>query len=222
MATLQALMEYQRENEWRRAGVSEADIHFSSLSAIGAPDVGTFRNSSRDNGLLIVIRCPKRTARPWQGLLPAKPKFLIGIPENESTKTGTSGVLVTSRQDMFVSDYDLMSVWRFQADGFTKVAMASTTADPDRGPLSAEAKAIILDLNKQLESRIQHGCQDDYRSKKNPGVEEDTRFAAFVGGEAVYLPNRAACKKFYDQHKLHWPYDLNGKYNGPVASSGLR
>src|SRR5262245_47464349 len=75
MAEIQALMEAKREEEWRRAGVLECDIAFSRLSGIGAPDVRTFREFSR-RGLLIVVRCPKLTARPWHGLLPPKPMVI--------------------------------------------------------------------------------------------------------------------------------------------------
>jgi len=79
----QEQMEYRRENEWRRAGVSEMDIAFSRLSGMDARDVQTFREISSQYGLLIVVRCPKVAARAWHGLVPPKPWAM-------KQKTGTN------------------------------------------------------------------------------------------------------------------------------------
>jgi hypothetical protein len=209
MATMQEIMESKREAEWRRAGVLENDIKFSGLSAIDARDVRAFRESSLKSALLIVVRCPKLTARPWHGLLAPKPMVT-------KQKTGSSGVVVTDEGQMFVSDYDLMSIWRRDGKGFQKVFVSSTTANP-RGAFSEEAKTIIRELNKQLVSRIQHGCQDDYHSTRNPGVKPDDHFASFNCGVAEHLANPRECSLVYAKNSLTWPYDVAGKYNGPVS-----
>jgi hypothetical protein len=209
MATIQEMLESKREDEWRRAGVLENDIEFSAQSAIDARDVRTFRTVSLKNQLLIVVRCPKLTARPWHGLLAPKPLVT-------KQKTGTSGVVVTSKGQMYVSDYDLMCIWRRDGDKFQKVFVSSTTDNP-RGPFSDEAKAIIRELNELLISRIQHGCQDDYHSASNPGVKPDDHFAAFQSGRAEHLANPRDCALAYARNGLVWPYDSAGKYNGPLA-----
>jgi hypothetical protein len=208
MATMQEMMEARREDEWRRAGVSEADIRFSARSAIDARDVRSFRAYTLKNQLLVVIRCPKTTARPWHGLMPPKPLVT-------KQKTGTSGVVVTPRGTMFVSDYDLMSIHRRDDRGIAKVFVSSTTDSP-RGPFTEEAKALISDLNTQLVSRIQHGCQDDYHSPKNPGVKPDDHFAAFAFGTAEHLDTPRDCALLYARYSLPWPYDVSGKYIGQV------
>jgi hypothetical protein len=210
MATIQESMEAKREEEWRRVGVSEDDIAFSRLSAIDARDVRTFRDFTLKNRLLIVVRCPKLTARPWHGLLAPKPMVT-------KQKTGSSGVAVTPEGSMYVSDYDLMSLWRRSERGLQKVVVTSTTADL-RGPFSKEAKAIISDLNKQLVSRIQHGCQDDCPAMANPGVKPADHFAAFASGVAQHLVSPKECELLYAKYGLTWPYDALGKYRGPGVS----
>lgn len=69
IATLQELFEIQHEQEWRDAGVREDDIALSRLCGMNAVDARTFRRHSR-GGLLLVVRCPKRAARPWHGVFP--------------------------------------------------------------------------------------------------------------------------------------------------------
>jgi hypothetical protein len=210
MATIQESMEAKREDEWRRAGVLENDIAFSRLSAIDARDVRTFREFSLRKLLLIVVRCPKLTARPWHGLLAPKPM-------TTKQKTGSSGVAVTPEGEMFVSDYDLMSLWRRGDNGFQKVVVTSTTSSL-RGPFPKEAKAIISEINKQLVSRIQHGCQDDCPAPHNPGVKLADHFAAFTCGVSQHLANPNECALFYARYGLTWPYDTTGKFVGPAAS----
>ena len=158
--------------------------------------------------MLIVIRCPKLTARPWHGLLPAKPMTL-------KQKTGDSGVAVTPRR-MFVSDYDLMSIWRRADQGLRKVFVSSTTSNP-RGPLTEEAKVILRELNASLVSRIQHGCQDDFHSVNNPGVKSNDHFAGFLQGAVDHLANPGECAQPMQKHGLPWTYDAGGKYVGPTS-----
>ncbi|MCC6129525.1 MAG: hypothetical protein IT186_06315 [Acidobacteria bacterium] len=203
--TIQESMEHKREQEWRDAGVSEADILFSRKSAIDARDVGVFREFSQ-RGLVIVVRCPKLTARPWHGLL---------APKTWATKqkTGTSGVAVTPKGQMFVSDYDLMCVWKLGPGGIEKVFI-SAAGGASRGSFTAEAVAIVRALNEKLVSRIQHGCQDDYQSPKNPGVKPDDHFAGFCGGTPEHLENPDACAQYYRRHGMTWPYSAEGKYLG--------
>ena len=183
----------------------EQDILFSRLSGMDAADVQVFRDVSLE-GFVFVVRCPKVTARAWHGVLP---------PKNVATKekTGSSGVVVTNRGRMMVSDYDLMCVWRRAGAGWEKVFMSAADGAA-RGRWSPEAVKLAVSLNRRLVSRIQHGCQDDFHSPNNPGVKRDDHFAAFRAGAAEHLPDPDACARFYRVNGLAWPYDLAGRFTG--------
>ncbi len=209
MATIQELWEFNREGRWRREGVREDDIRFSRLSGMEPSDVAVFREASQTDGLIVVVRCPKVTARPWHGLIPPKPMSL-------KQKTGTSGVAVTPTGKLFVSDYDLMCVWKRDGPALKKVFVTSVVGSQRVG-FTAEARALLKGLNKELVSRIQHGCQDDFHSAKNPGVKLEDHFATFSNGIAEHLASPRECAHFYRSHGMPWPYGLDGKYVGPTA-----
>jgi len=101
---IQEAMELQRETEALRVDVPKQDIALSRQCGIDPIDVQAFREVS-GRGVMIIVRCPKATARAWHGLIPPKP---ISVKD----KSGSSGVVVTSEGNMYVSDYDLMSIWR--------------------------------------------------------------------------------------------------------------
>jgi len=207
-ASVQDRVEFQREEEWRKAGVTQADIAFSRKTGIDGRDVRVFREKSA-SGMLFIIRCPKVTARAHHGVFPPKIKVI-------GDKTGTSGLVVTNR-GIFVSDYDLLSVWRRGGTGWQKVFISAANG-ASRGAYSAEASALIRDLNFALKgSKLQHGCQDDYQSADNPGLKADQELAVFQEGATQHLINRAAGQAFYEDLKLDWVYDGDGKYSGPVA-----
>ncbi len=206
-STLQEQFEYQRETEWRRRHVPEADILLSRQTGMDATDIGVFRRFSQ-RGLLFVVRCPKTTARAYHGLWAPKPLAL-------KDKTGSAG-LVVAKGGIRVSDYDLMSVWRQGGGGWSKLFI-SAPGGAARGPYSPEARALIVEINQQLVSRLQHGCQDDYQSSANPGVKPGDHFAAFRQGQAQHLANPPACQAYYTMLGLPWVYDGGGRYNGPLA-----
>jgi hypothetical protein len=210
MGTIQESFEDQREQEWRQARVPEPDILFSRRSGIDARDVGSLRGFSTRR-LIIIVRNPKVTARAWHGVLP---------PKNIATKakTGSSGVVVTSDQRIFVTDYDLMSVWRTATATPEKIFISAANGAA-RGKWTQEAVALVVELNGRLISKIQHGCQDDFQSASNPGVKPTDHFSAFHGGLATHLPTPGACAAFYEKQQLPWPYDTSGKYSGPIASA---
>jgi len=221
---IQEAMEWQRETEALYAGVPQRDIALSRLCGIDARDVRTFREYSA-KGLLIVVRCPKVTARAWHGLIPPKPISLkdksgdSGVVA-ERTRKLPSGEELTEKIPMRVSDYDLMSLWRHGGAGWRKV-LASAANGADRGPYSAEATALIKELNRGLVSRIQHGCQDDYCSPKNPGVKMGDHFATFCHGVAAHHANPTVCKLFYERNTLVWLYGPTGAYLLDVARREL-
>lgn len=209
---IQEAMELQRETEALKAGVPQSDVDFSRRSGIDPMDVRTFREVSA-RGLLIVVRCPKSTARAWHGVIPPKP---ISVKD----KTGSSGVVVTAEGSMFVSDYDLMSIWRHGGGGWCKIVVSAENG-ASRGRYSAEGTGVLKELNRNLVSRIKHGCQDDFCSSHNPGIKMSDHFSAFSNGRSEYFPNPATCKMFYERNKLVWLYTDTGNYLLDAAKKEL-
>jgi hypothetical protein len=197
----------QREQEWRRSGIPESDILASRATGMHAGDVRVFREFSQQ-GFLIVVRCPKLSARPWHGVLPPK---IMAVKD----KTGSSGVVICAK-GAFVSDYDLMSVWCRDGTGWRKLFISAADGAA-RGPWSAAARELVKAMNQKLVSRVQHGCQDDFQSPDNPGVKSPGHFAGFVGNQVKILPSVRECREFYRLHGLSWPYDDSGRYTGPGA-----
>ena len=222
--TIQEILEAKVEEGWRRKGVPEHDIEFSRLAGMDAGDIRGFRKfTGQHPGYLIIVRCPKVTSRPHHGVFPPKPGYASGA------KSGTSGLLVfqkdagrgdgSTNTKLFVSDYDLMCVWRRGSKGFEKVVV---TAEGGRkkGRFSPDATHVIRELNWCMESRsrIMHGCQDDWLSPDNPGVKPGDRFAAFNLGNADYLDSPSRLGYYYREHHLPWPYNGAGKHlPGKVA-----
>lgn len=200
---IQEAMELQRETEALRVDVPQQDIALSRQCGIDPIDVQAFREVS-GRGLLLIVRCPKATARAWHGLIPAKP---ISV----KAKSGSAGVVVTAEGNMFVSDYDLMGIWRHSGAGWCKIVVSAADG-ASRGPYSPEGTMVLRELNRSLVSRIKHGCQDDFCSPSNPGVKLSDHFAAFYDGMGEYLFNPAVCKMFYERKGLVWLYDDSGGY----------
>jgi hypothetical protein len=206
--SIQESIEFKREEEWRKIGVPEPDIVCSRVTGMDARDIRTFREFSK-RALLFVIRCPKNAARALHGVFPPK---VVAVKE----KTGSSALVVSKTGRIFVSDYDLMSVWRQSGAGWQKIFISAANGLP-RGRWSHEATLLVRELNHSLVSRLQHGCQDDFQSRQNPGVKSLDHFAAFVRGAVRPLPTTQACGEFYTQHRLTWVYDAGGNYCGPFG-----
>jgi hypothetical protein len=212
-ATLGELLQYQRDQEWQLAGIPKRDIEMSRLAGMHAADVRTFREYSASSHLLIVVRCPKEAARPWHGVFP---------PKNIATKakSGVAGVAEDKHGRLLVSDYDLMSIWRMVmgAAGAPVKVFMSAKDGAARGTWSDEARQIARDLNRRLVSRIQHGCQDDFENlQKNPGVSGTDRFIAFRLGAVNFLPDVQACRQYYRQCGLRFPYGARGEFQLPAG-----
>ena len=89
---LQDLVEYNREQDWRNARVPEVDIRTSAQTGMDARDVWHLRLLSQKRWL-IIVRCPKRTARPWHGILPPKTMTV----KQKSGSSGTVGDCTDAR-----------------------------------------------------------------------------------------------------------------------------
>ncbi len=217
-ASIAELAVFQRLNQ-ARSQVGPAEVLFAQESDIGPEDVATFKEATRRYGLLIVMRCPKRGAVAFQGIFRPK-RWADGHDSGGNTvKSGESGLGVhPERGNIFVSDYDMMSLWaKAQEGGYRKLFASALTPGAERGAWQREAMDAVRLLNTGLQSRLQHGAQDDFTpppDRKHPGVKPDTRFAAFREGQASYLPDMAACRAYYGEWGLSWPYDDQGNFLG--------
>ncbi|WP_152539499.1 hypothetical protein [Methylomicrobium lacus] len=194
--------------------VSSHDIHLSRLSGMAPADIDVLCDFTREEGLLLIIRCPKRPARYFQGRYAPKP---MSVKDKSDPSTG---LVTLANGTILVSDYDLMCFYRFYGlDGYHKVIFSGANpAHPDILP--AEATALLAKVNPRLKSPFQHGAQDDYESKKHPNVrmtQEGTssppdRFIAFNLGFARVFGNPAMLQKYYVKYGLDWPYDEAGRH----------
>lgn len=207
-APLLDIAETSRISTWR-GKYSEADIALARETGMTAPDIALLRTHSAGH-FCIIVRCPNRKGLVLQGVLPPKP---AGIYDKKSS--AISGTLQLDDGRMVVSDYDLMSVWQGHAGGWKRVFCPGPTAKGGYWG-SPEAERMMRHLLPRMDSPFDHGCQDDFHSKKNPGVGPSQRFVAFLNGTGKYLPSRAALVEFHQKHGLEFPYDGDGKYTGPV------
>jgi hypothetical protein len=215
---------YNRLSRAEADRVPPADIAFAQKSDVDPDDVGSFRLATVKYGLIVIIRCPKRGAVAWHGIF--KPKTMEdGKLENGGTvKSGISGIgWHPEKRNVFISDYDMMSMWRrVDGGGYRKVNATniadSVNADGTRIE-AGEVKNYVEWINGQLRSPLQHGAQDDYvppAGKGHMNVAADCRCAAFQEGEAIYLPDREATRSYYVKMGLQpWPYDRGGVYIRP-------
>jgi hypothetical protein len=204
----------------QREEVSDSDIHFSRLSGLAPHDVDVLCDFTREQGLLLVIRCPKRPARYFQGKVAPKP---LGVKQKSDPATG---LVKTADGTVHVSDYDLMSVWRFLGNKHYEKIFFSAADHRHPHILPPLAQSLLDQINPRLKSPFQHGAQDDFHSPKNPnirlkteGADMQDRFIAFNLGAARYLCNGAELKTLYDRllGKEAWPYDEHGRHRAARA-----
>lgn len=221
MITIGEIMALARDQEARAGGVSETDIELGRQAGMLPADVAALRAfTAQAPGFCLVVRCPKASAYAWQGLLPAK----IGAV---SKKTGDTGVVSFHkvRRDgngaplfrngepiidaaAYVSDYDFMGIWQKWRGAWQRVRVSAPNG-AKRGGYGAEAAELLRRINRTLVTKIQHGCQDDWVSSDNRGVDlVKDHFAAFFDGDKDFLRDAAACRAFYASRGLGtFPYD---------------
>jgi hypothetical protein len=196
-----------------REEVSDRAIHLSRLSGIAPADVEVLCDFTFEEGLILVVRCPKRPARYFHGL--AKPKPL----DVKQKSDPATGLVTLDNGRVLVSDYDLMCVWRFRGAGNYEKVFFSAPNPATPNILSSEAQGLLDKVNWRLKSPFMHGAQDDYHSPKNPNVNMKTegghlvdRFMVFNLGHVKYVCNGAELRQVYE-HVLGagtWPYDPRG------------
>jgi hypothetical protein len=201
-------------------GLSSQTILMAMDAGMNPHDVAFLCRYTKGCKFLIVIRAPRQAAFAYQGHLQPKPGAWYDV------KSGADGIVHRDGKQA-VSDYDMMSFWEHEGTGLRKIVIGAATWDgvatgAKVGAFTGKATNIVREMNKILRAKIQHGCQDDFASPSNPGVKDADRFIAFKFGEAVYLPNRPACRNFYLAHGLPWLYsdtEVGGKYAyiGPIG-----
>jgi hypothetical protein len=192
--------------------VSDEQIHFSRLSGMAPADIEVLQDFSYEEGLLLIIRCPKVAARYHHGKVPPKTWATSKLGLKSDPATGLVTLPNGTRQ---VSDYDLMCVYRYVGDGYDKVFFS---APGGKGALPAEATTLIMRIQHRLKSRFQHGAQDDFAHAGNPGVcsgngagKTPDRFMVFRLGKAWLAPNPAILEtEVYCRFGLDWPYVAGG------------
>ena len=215
------LMVANRLRDAAHKGITTADIVFAQQSDLAPEDVRALRELTRRYQLLVVLRCPKPGAVAFHGVFRAK-RWADGHDSaGKLVKSGQSGLGVHPETgNIFISDYDMMSLWsRSDSGGYRKLFASATEMYAERGPWSKEAMATVRLLNGALLSPLQHGAQDDFTppsGKTHPGVSAETRFCAFREGEPTYMQGMAACADYYRQWGIYWPYDASGRFIGAL------
>jgi hypothetical protein len=203
-------------------GLSGPMILMAMDAGMDPHDVAFLCRYTKGCGYVIIIRAPRQAAFAYQGRLPGKPGAWFDV------KSGADGIVHRNGKQA-VSDYDMMSFWERVGGGLQKIVIGAATWDgvatgAKTGAYSGKATRILREMNKILRTRLQHGCQDDFANPNNPGVKDADRFIAFKLGQAIYLPNREACRNFYLMHGLPWLYAdtaVGGKfpYIGPIGAT---
>lgn len=204
------------EQDAGKLGASPEDIAISRSIGFHPMDVRALRLFTLEHNYLLVFRCPKLDSRAFIGALP--PKMMV-IKE----KTNEFGIVSTMKKTpegelvdrWFVSDYDLMCLYRLSSNGAAekKVFCSGVDVNNPRSPLPADASAFIRMLNARLINKLQHGAQDDFKSKNNRGVKmSEDRYVAALLGEIRPLGDGHSTRAFYQQYRLDWPYDDTGEY----------
>jgi hypothetical protein len=197
-----------KANAAKGAGADGLDISLMTESGLDAQDIMRLRAFTATEKLLLVIRCPKRNAAAFHGELPAKTWAT-------KAKTNATGTVRDAHGNLMVSDYDMMSLWRYTGTGYAKIYVSALQPGAAHGAWGAEAVRLVRAMNRFLITKLQHGCQDDFVNvQKNPGVKMADHFLALDVGHGVYLPTPVFCENFYKRHGLQWPYDAAGHHTG--------
>lgn len=203
--------------------VTPQERAFAARSDIAPLDVASFVRGSRAFRLLLIMRCPKRGSIGFQGVLqPKRMDHAKRAGSSDPVKSGAHGVGVhPDSGEIFVSDYDLMSVWSATlSGGYAKVDTGM--APVGQNPVVDRLNAIFFANRPRRPGRppqgFQHGGQDDLKPSKgqpHPNLGVSERCAAFRQGEMALLEGIDAVRAYYHRHALHpFPYDHSGRFTG--------
>jgi len=218
-ASMAEIAVYNMLRDARHAGIGPGDLAFAAQSDIGPWDVAALRAGTAKFKMLLIMRCPKKQSVGFQGVfIPKRMDHAYQKGSTNAVKTGEAGLAVhPDSGEIFVSDYDLMGVWEKSGGGYVRV----DTGTKPRGenPVVDKLNTMFFD-NRPGEntSPFQHGGQDDYKpsaGKSHPNLKTNESCAAFREGEMRHLAGIGAIRSYYEHHKLNFPYDEAGIYNGP-------
>ncbi|HEY4254009.1 MAG TPA: hypothetical protein VGM87_22570 [Roseomonas sp.] len=226
-ASMAEIAVYNMLRDARHAGVSPADTAFAARTDIGSWDVASLREGTKRFKLLLIMRCPKEGAAGFQGKFTPK-RMDHGYRRDDhavAVKSGLSGIgYHPDSKEIFLSDYDLMSVWvGLGSDHYQKVP-AGMVPDGQPNTVVDVLNAMFFDPKQregELKAPFQHGAQDDYippPDKRHPNLKVNERCAAFREGEMKYLQGIDEIRAYYYKWDLSpFPYDHSGKFTGGTA-----
>ncbi|MBV9834239.1 MAG: hypothetical protein JO055_07540 [Alphaproteobacteria bacterium] len=180
---------------------TDSDIAaLEGLSGMYAPDIEQLMHFA-SSGLLLIFRCPSEYSYAYAKSIQAgtaRPK-----PAGVYQKSNEYGLL-----GKYVSDYDLMCIWRLSSEAGTAAVPLHTDWDGKRAlDPHNPAEAVIGALNRKLLFRIQHGANDSWRDglgrPKYRNIGDD--FVVFIHGSA-HLMSQGELKQFYRTRGMDWIY----------------
>ena len=167
---------------------------------------------------MLILRAPTassvkyRAQNPcgWSDDVAAKPVFIKEKTKGELTSHG------------FYSDYDILSYWKSNGNGYEKLDTGSVAPHKTVGELNPQN--VQAETNKYLESvpdvlfelmastgisDFQHGANDDYVDVNGKPMRQlvNEKFVIFDQEALIHLvPDTGAMKRFYAERNLAWIY----------------
>lgn len=184
------------------AGVEKAwgsDAYLIAIAekcGINAIDLETLRDFAKAQRLLLIIRSPGGAGRNIVGI--------GGIdirPKPAAIKDKTGGRWIARDGVFYVSDYDLLSVWRRAGSGYAKVALGEGDPRTDQ---------FLKAINQGMVMPLQHGANDDYLdcagNARNSAIGESFTIVP-EDGLITVCQSRQAMRAFYANRGLSpWLY----------------
>lgn len=202
------------EADAQKQGATQSDIDISRATGFHPLDVKALRMFTLEYKYLLVFRCPPLGSQAFIGILQPKPQ-VIKDKTNEFGIISPESKMTERTEKWFVSDYDLMCVYKIFPNGVMerKIFFSGIDVNNPHSRLTPEATTICATLNRRLLNKIQHGAQDDWKSTKNRGVKmTQDRYIAAMLGEIRPLGDGYSTEVFYKQYNLDWSYDALGRY----------
>lgn len=172
-------------------------ISIAEKTGLNAVDLETLQEFCMRERMLMIFRSPRGIGRQIVGLggIDVRPK-----PSTIHDKTG--GRWITRGNTMYVSDYDLLSVWRRAGSGYARFPLP---------PGDIRTDTFLKAVNKNLVMKLQHGANDDYLEvdgrPKNPDIGDHFCVIPEHGLLSV-CASRNEMRDFYASHNLQpWLYD---------------
>jgi len=182
------------EKAW---GCSEFLIRIAEKSGMNAVDLETLIELCQKERLVLVVRAPGGAGRRIVGIggVDIRPK-----PATMKDKTG--GRWLKHGDTLYVSDYDLLSVWQRNGDHLDKFPLPADDARTD---------AFLKLANRELVMPFQHGANDDwldgFGNAKNLAI--GNQFLVIQDdGMVIFVEGKEDMRAYYEKNGLSpWLYD---------------